>query len=197
MNARKRTFAGLAGAAGLAVWFFGVVSPAGAQVARETDGAVRLPGPGSGDNPASGAKEGATSDGRFGDKIIQSARELMGFDGGKRRVERESIVRGPDGKWCRESAEGLVPHPAQADYEAAEKLVEVQDFGRAASAFKRLAQKHKGSALEEDCLFQEAESYYRDGRLPTASDTYHKLMKDFPSTRHLPTAVQRMYEISS
>jgi outer membrane protein assembly factor BamD (BamD/ComL family) len=123
-------------------------------------------------------------------------REFVGLDAGKRRIQRESLVRGPDGTWCMEMAAGLQTHPAHREFAAAENAYQQGQFATAAKAFKKLGGRHKGSALEEDCLFFEAECYFQDGHLPSAVDTYHALMKDFPSTRHMTTAVQRVYKIT-
>jgi TolA-binding protein len=124
------------------------------------------------------------------------AREFFGFDAGKRRAMREALVRSPDGTWCLETASGLQPHPCQKDYAAAENAFSQGRFATAAKAFKKLGERYQGSALQEDCLFYEAEAYYQDGHLPSATDTFHALMKEFPSTRHLTNAIQRVYKIS-
>jgi len=135
---------------------------------------------------------GRDQDPTFKDKL----RELVGLDAGKRRIQREALVRGPDGAWCLETASGLQPHPCQKEFAAAETAMQNGQYSVAAKTFKKLAERHKGSALEEDCLFLEAECYFNDGYLPSAVDTYHALMKDFPTTRHLTVAVQRCYKIS-
>ena len=136
--------------------------------------------------------EPATETPTFKDRM----REFVGLDAGKRRVQRESLVRGPDGTWCTETATGLQTHPAHREFAAAENAFQQGQFATAAKAFKKLGARYKGSALEEDCLFYEAEAYYNDGHLPSAVDAYHALMKDFPTTRHLNTAVQRVYKVT-
>jgi TolA-binding protein len=123
-------------------------------------------------------------------------REFLGYDGGKRRAQREAIVRGPDGAWCLETAGGLQPHPCHREYSAAENAFQQRQYSTAAKAFKKLGERYKGSALEEDCLYYEAESYFQDGHLPKAVDAFHALMKEFPTTRHLTHAVQRVYKIT-
>lgn len=125
------------------------------------------------------------------------ARAFFGMDGGKRRAMRESLVRSPDGTWCVETPQGLVPHSSNSEFVAAQELFGREQYSLAAKAFRKLGERFVGSALHEDCLFFEAESLYKDGRLPTACDTFHKLLKEFPNSRHLNHAVQRTYDIAN
>ena len=132
-----------------------------------------------------------------GDTYRDRFRNFVGLDSGKKRIAKETLVRSPDGGFSRQTPSGLQPHPCTQDWRAAEELFQGKQYARAAKLYKQLARRHEGTAVEEDCLFQEAECYFHDGYWPTAADTYHKLLKDFPTTRHLRPAVQRSYDIAA
>ncbi|WP_145260452.1 hypothetical protein [Planctomycetes bacterium Pan216] len=84
----------------------------------------------------------------------------------------------------------------RAEYAEAEQLFRDKKFSSAAGKFKAIAKKYKDTPIEEDALFMRAESEYARKRLPKAQDTYVALLTKFPTTRHLPLAVQRLSDIS-
>lgn len=90
----------------------------------------------------------------------------------------------------------LKPIPGTEDYLAAEKIYEDGDYENAKKAFHKVARKYKKSEIREDAIYMEAESSYELGHYSDAQDKYSELLKDFPSTRHLDTVSQRLFEIA-
>jgi TolA-binding protein len=107
-----------------------------------------------------------------------------------------SLVRESDGTWKAVRDADNPDSPARRDFEAAEELFRNESYYRAARAFGRLAKRNKGTSIEEDSLFMEAESWYKLGWIPKAQDTYAQLLNKHPTTRHLPDAIQRTYDIA-
>jgi len=81
------------------------------------------------------------------------------------------------------------------EYDIALKVYEQGDFPAAERAFKKVASKYKNSPVAEDALFMIAESQFKQERYSWAQDSYEKLVKEFPSTRHLSTCSQRWFFI--
>lgn len=90
----------------------------------------------------------------------------------------------------------LKPIPGTDDYLAAEKIYEDGDYENAQKAFHKVARKYKKSEIREDAIFMEAEASYEMGHYANAQDKYSELLKDFPSTRHLDTVSQRLFEVA-
>jgi TolA-binding protein len=78
----------------------------------------------------------------------------------------------------------------------AEEHFRREEYAKARRAFKALAKKYKDRPLEEDILFMKAECEFRLDWLPTAQDTYAQLLTKYPTTRYMPQAVQRTYDIA-
>lgn len=108
---------------------------------------------------------------------------------------RPALIREPDGTW-RENQAGATDSPVQREFAAAQQLFREEHYYKAARAFHRIAKRQKDTPIEEDALFMEAESWYRLGWIPKAQDTYAQLLTKHPTTRHLPDAVQRTYDIA-
>jgi outer membrane protein assembly factor BamD (BamD/ComL family) len=71
------------------------------------------------------------------------------------------------------------------------------DFYQAAKLFKRAADALPGSALEQDALMMQGESYYFADYLNRAEDAYAKLQKNHPRSRHSDRAGSRLFAISN
>jgi outer membrane protein assembly factor BamD (BamD/ComL family) len=84
----------------------------------------------------------------------------------------------------------------QAEFAAAQQRFNEKQYSRAAGLYYGLAKRYRDSHLEEEALFMAAESDYFDRKLPRAEDTYAKLLTKYPTTRFLPHAVQRIYDIA-
>ena len=90
----------------------------------------------------------------------------------------------------------LKPLAGTEDYLSAEELYEQEQYAEAGKAFRKVAKKYKKSEIREDAIFMEAESYYQLGHYADAQDEYSRLLRDFPSTRHLDDVSQRLFEIA-
>lgn len=106
-----------------------------------------------------------------------------------------ALVRDADGNWTVEGKRSR-NHDAQLAYNEAEKLFREEKYAKAASAFKVIERSYKGTIIEEDAIFMRAESEFHANRLPKAQDLYARLLTKFPTTRHLPSAIQRTYDIA-
>jgi outer membrane protein assembly factor BamD (BamD/ComL family) len=96
------------------------------------------------------------------------------------------------------AAVGLGPDKgiAQQHFDEGEKLFAEKKFKAAASQFKKAAGRLPDSALEEQAMFLQAESYFFDDRYSWADDTYGELLKKYPNTRYLDTSVARQFSIA-
>lgn len=71
------------------------------------------------------------------------------------------------------------------------------EFVRAGKLFKRSADALPGSALEQDALLMQGESFYFADYLNRAEDAYAKLQKNHPRNRHSDLAGSRLFAISN
>lgn len=110
-------------------------------------------------------------------------------------VAFENIVRDANGQY-RVSTRPEDLAETNPEFQAAQELFRNEEYDKAASAYKRLAKAYKNKPLAEDALYMQAESLFKADRLPKAQDTYLKLMTDYPTTRYMPQAVQRTYDIA-
>lgn len=91
----------------------------------------------------------------------------------------------------------LKPIAGQEDFDAAEAIYNAGRFSDAQKAFKKVARKYKKSEIREDALFMAAESAFKQEKLSQANDDYARLLKDFPSTRHLDAVSRRLFAIAT
>lgn len=95
-----------------------------------------------------------------------------------------------------------VPAERRNDRLTNQEFLEAEDhfrrgeYAQARRAFKQLAKKYRDKPLEEDILFMKAECEFKLDWLPTAQDSYGKLLSKYPTTRYMPQAVQRTYDIA-
>jgi len=110
-----------------------------------------------------------------------------------------------------------------SEFSSAKQLFEEGSYARAESAFKRIAEAHSlddsgfmrrrklkdflkprsklkahysDSPLREDSLFLLAESQFHQKELPGAETNYLQLLQEFPNTRHMDAATQRLFDIA-
>lgn len=80
----------------------------------------------------------------------------------------------------------------------AHQLYRQEDYAHAQKVFHRIAENKKTSPqIAEEARFYEADCLRRQQKYPAASDTYNKLLIDFPSGAHRDEAVLHMFEIAN
>lgn len=107
-----------------------------------------------------------------------------------------------------------------AELEAAQRLYDEDRYQQAEVAFKKIASKHsrsswdlrnigrkkqvsaltefdpEGNPIEEDAIFMQGQSLFKQGRLSDAEEQYAYLLKKYPNSRHLDTATLQLFRIS-
>ena len=91
--------------------------------------------------------------------------------------------------------DSLKPLPGTDEYQAATELYNDDQFVEAEKAFKKVAKKFKKSDIREDAIFMQAESAFQQEHYADANDLYAQLLKEYPSTRHLDVAAERLFKI--
>jgi outer membrane protein assembly factor BamD (BamD/ComL family) len=87
---------------------------------------------------------------------------------------------------------------AAADLAGAHVLHRDGKFSEAERVFHRIAENTKNSpAIAEEARYYEAECLRRQAHYPKASDTYARMLTDFPSGAFREQAVQHMFEIAN
>lgn len=110
--------------------------------------------------------------------------------------EVELAVDPADGRMRPVPADRRSDRLTNTEFLEAEEHFRRGDYAQARRAFKKLAKKYRDKPLEEDILFMKAESEFKLDWLPTAQDSYGKLLAKYPTTRYMPQAVQRTYDIA-
>jgi outer membrane protein assembly factor BamD (BamD/ComL family) len=77
-----------------------------------------------------------------------------------------------------------------------ETLFSRKDYRGAAKQFEKAIARWPGSRLEQDALFQLAESQFFDNDYPDAVDSYDRLMQKYPNTSHLDKVIRRQFDIA-
>ncbi|MDP1797159.1 MAG: outer membrane protein assembly factor BamD, partial [Planctomycetaceae bacterium] len=96
-----------------------------------------------------------------------------------------------------EASDGsLKPIPGTEEYTAAEEFYKDEKYEVAQASFKKVAKQYKKSEIREDALFMEGESAFQLGNFYAAENAYAKLLRDYPSTRHLDDVSKRLFEIA-
>jgi outer membrane protein assembly factor BamD (BamD/ComL family) len=95
-------------------------------------------------------------------------------------------------------AVGLGPDKkiAEAAFADGEKLFGTKEYDKAAKKFGTAVSRWPDSALEEDAMFLQAESYFFADRYSSAIDTYGELIKKYPNTRHLNVIGARQFAVA-
>ncbi len=93
---------------------------------------------------------------------------------------------------------GLGPdqNKAQQAFNAGEELFRAEKYGPAAKQFKKAAASWPDSPLEQDALFQLAESYFFGEDYSYANDAYEQLLRKYPNTSHLDNVITRQFSIA-
>ena len=76
-----------------------------------------------------------------------------------------------------------------------EELYRKKEYKEAAAKFKSAAARWPDSALEEDAMFFQAESYFFNDQYAKAQDTLDNLMKEHENSRYLDKVVLRLFSI--
>lgn len=90
--------------------------------------------------------------------------------------------------------------PAKVSGKLAEahELFRQKRYGKAENKFHAIAENKRNSpAVAEEARYYEAECLRLQNELPSACDTYSKMLKDFPSGAYKEQAVQRMFDIAN
>ncbi len=69
-------------------------------------------------------------------------------------------------------------------------------FSEAADQFEAAAKRWPDSALEQDALFLAGEGYFFADHYPNANDSYERLLKKYPNSKHLDTVEARRFKIA-
>ncbi len=69
-------------------------------------------------------------------------------------------------------------------------------YDAAAKKFGKAADRWPDSAMEEDSMFLQAESYFFADRYSKADDEYGELLKKYPNTRYLNKSTARQFSIA-
>lgn len=93
---------------------------------------------------------------------------------------------------------GLGPNEqlAQAAYAQGEELFRQEKYGEAVKQFKEAIARAPGTALEQDAMFQLAESYFYDVKYPQAVNAYEALLQKYPNSPHLDKTITRQFAIA-
>lgn len=80
--------------------------------------------------------------------------------------------------------------------EIARKQFDSKQYTASIKTYKKVANKYKGSSIGEEAWFRVAEAYFALGEYPNAQDAYNKLFTDYPSTKYVSDASQRLFVIA-
>lgn len=81
--------------------------------------------------------------------------------------------------------------------EAARKQFDDGKYPAALKNYKAIAKKYAESAIGEEAWFRIGECNYAMKQYPAAQDAYEKLFADYPSTKYVSDASQRLFSIAS
>lgn len=73
---------------------------------------------------------------------------------------------------------------------------EKQDYKAAIRTYRKIAKEYPETSIGEEAWFHIGESHYAMKEYPKAQDAYDKLFADYPSTRYVADASQRMFNIA-
>lgn len=108
----------------------------------------------------------------------------------------ENVVRNPDGTWRIDPRQASLEEKKQSGFAEAEQLFREEKYLEAARKFKRIAKRNKDTPIEEEALFYQGEAFFKANCYPKAQDAYAALLTKHPTTRFLPQAIQRQYDIA-
>jgi outer membrane protein assembly factor BamD (BamD/ComL family) len=88
-------------------------------------------------------------------------------------------------------AEGMYQQALQAESDQQPNL-----FAQAAKQFQEAADRWPDSALEEDAMFMAGEAYFFADMYPKANDSWERLLKKYPNSKHLDPIESRRFAIA-
>ncbi len=97
---------------------------------------------------------------------------------------KKSIGMGPNQKIAKDA------------FDEGQKSLEAKKFDEAATHFGKAADRWPDSAMEEDSMFLQAESYFFADRYSKANDEFGELLKKYPNTRYLNRSTARQFSIA-
>lgn len=97
---------------------------------------------------------------------------------------KEQVGLGPDEQFARQA------------FSAGEDLFRREQYSDAAKKFKQAIARWPDSKLEQDAMFQLAESYFFAEKYPEANDAYEALVQKYSNTPHLDKLVRRQFELA-
>jgi CBS domain containing-hemolysin-like protein/outer membrane protein assembly factor BamD (BamD/ComL family) len=97
---------------------------------------------------------------------------------------RESVGLGPD------------ENEARAAFAEGEDLFRREKYNQAAKRFKAAAARWPDSSLEQDAMYQLAESYFFAKKYPDCIDAYDALLAKYPNSPHLDKTITRQFAIA-
>lgn len=80
--------------------------------------------------------------------------------------------------------------------EAAREQFDRKQYATALKSYEAIAKKYEESAIGEEAWFRIGECYYALKEYPKAQDAYDKLFADYPSTKYVSKASQRLFVIA-
>lgn len=78
----------------------------------------------------------------------------------------------------------------------ANAVFERGEYAAAAKRYEKIAEKYKDTSAGEEAQYRLAECWFALKRYPAAQDGFDQLFVDYPSTRYVQPATQRLYEIA-
>jgi len=89
------------------------------------------------------------------------------------------------------------PELGQAEFDAAHKLYEEQNYVAARKALRKIQKKYKKKdpPILEDVMFYMAESDFQLGHYPAAQDGYDELLKKYGNTKYFDQTIRRLFAI--
>lgn len=80
--------------------------------------------------------------------------------------------------------------------ELARKQYDDRQYAQAAKTYKSIAKKYPETSIGEEAWFRQGECHFAMKEYSKAQDAYDKLFADYPSTRYVADASQRMFTIA-
>lgn len=85
---------------------------------------------------------------------------------------------------------------ALAQLDRARRLYDDQQYAQAIKAYDKIAHKYPESSIGEEAWFKMGEANFALKKYPRAQDCYDKLFADYPSTKYVATASERLFSIA-
>lgn len=121
-----------------------------------------------------------------------ASKDLLSTDGIKGPLERvlAQDSKNPLAEGQKFSAEG------RRQVEAARRQFDDGKYALALKNYKSITNKYEGSSIGEEAWFRRGECHYAMQEYPAAQDAYEKLFADYPATKYVSDASQRMFTIA-